>query len=48
LAFTLYLDVQNVYYHKNVEEYAYSYDYSERAGFQNIPILPSLGLKLEY
>jgi TonB family protein len=48
LAFTLYLDVQNVYYHKNVEGYAYSYDYSERAGFQGIPILPSLGLKLEY
>ncbi|MCP4676831.1 MAG: TonB family protein [Deltaproteobacteria bacterium] len=44
----IYLDVQNVYNHKNVESYAYSYDYTERQDFYGLPILPSLGIKLEY
>jgi len=44
----IYLDVQNVYNHKNVEGYQYSYDYSERRYFNGLPILPSLGLILEY
>ena len=46
--FGVYIDVQNVYNHKNVEGYAYSYDYSEKVYFQGLPILPSLGLKIEY
>jgi TonB family protein len=44
----IYLDVQNVYNQKNVEGYSYSYDYSQRVYFTGLPILPSLGLKLEY
>jgi TonB family protein len=44
----VYIDVQNVYNRKNVEGYSYSYDYSQRVYFTGLPILPSLGLKLEY
>jgi TonB family protein len=47
-AFTLYLDVQNVYYRKNVEDYAYSYDYKQKEPIVGLPIMPSIGLKLEY
>ncbi len=43
-----YVDVQNVYNHRNVEAYRYSYDYSERVYLRGLPILPGLGLKLEY
>ena len=46
--FGVYIDVQNVYNNKNVEGYAYSYDYSEKVYFYGLPILPSLGLKIEY
>ncbi len=46
--FGVYIDVQNVYNQKNVEGYAYSYDYSEKVYFHGLPILPSLGLKIEY
>lgn len=48
LACTLYLDVQNVYNRKNIEYYEYSFDYKQKAGIQGLPIIPSLGLKLEY
>ena len=48
LKFGVYIDVQNVYNHSNVEAYDYNYDYSQRVYFTGLPILPSLGLKLEY
>jgi hypothetical protein len=48
LAFAVYVDVQNVYNHDNVEGFMYSYDYSEKRYFNGLPILPSLGMKLEY
>jgi outer membrane receptor protein involved in Fe transport len=48
VAFTLYLDVQNVYNRKNVEGYVYSYDCKQKESFSGIPVLPSLGLKLEH
>jgi hypothetical protein len=48
LAFTAYLDVQNVYFAKNTEFYVYSYNYRQRGTINGIPILPSIGLKLEY
>jgi TonB family protein len=44
----IYLDVQNVYNHKNIEGYNYNYDYSERKYFYGLPLVPSLGIKLEY
>ncbi|MBW2278363.1 MAG: hypothetical protein JRF63_12790, partial [Deltaproteobacteria bacterium] len=48
LKFAVYIDVQNVYNQKNVEGFQYSYDYSKRVYFTGLPILPSLGLILEY
>ncbi len=47
LAFTLYLDVQNAYNAKNTEGYVYSYDYKQKEPLPGLPIIPSLGLKLE-
>ncbi|MBN2340484.1 MAG: TonB family protein [Deltaproteobacteria bacterium] len=48
LAFTVYMDIQNVYNHKNVAGTMYNYDYSEQGHFYDLPFLPSLGMKLEY
>jgi TonB family protein len=48
LKFGVYIDVQNVYNHKNVEGTNYSYDYKQKAYLVGLPLLPSLGLKLEY
>jgi len=48
LALTVYLDVQNVYNFRSVEAVAYNYDWSQKAYIRGLPILPSLGLKLEY
>lgn len=48
LKLAVYIDVQNVYNQKNPEGYQYSYDYTERKFFNGLPLLPSLGLKLEY
>ncbi|HET9619801.1 MAG TPA: TonB-dependent receptor plug domain-containing protein [Kofleriaceae bacterium] len=44
-AMTAYLDIQNVYMNESVVTYFYNYDYSQRAAFKSIPILPSLGLR---
>ncbi len=48
LKVAVYIDVQNVYNHKNVEGFRYSYDYSQKAYFHGLPVIPSLGLKIEY
>ncbi|MCX4241470.1 energy transducer TonB [Paraliomyxa miuraensis] len=45
---TLYLDVQNVYNRQNTEFLIYSFDYSDRRPVAGLPIIPSLGLKLEF
>ncbi|HEY0194749.1 MAG TPA: TonB-dependent receptor [Kofleriaceae bacterium] len=42
---TAFLDVQNVYLNESVAGYFYSYDYSQRAAFKSIPIIPSIGLR---
>jgi len=44
----LYLDVQNVYYSRNVEAYFYSYDFSQRYPITGLPIIPNLGLGVEF
>ena len=44
----LYLDIQNVYYNRNVEAYFYSFDYSERYSITGLPIVPNLGLGVEF
>ncbi len=45
---TAYLEIINVYYQKNVEQYQYSYDYDKRVPLTLLPILPVLGLKGEF
>ena len=43
-----YLEVQNVYLHKNVVGMAYTGDYAYHAEFYWIPILPFLGVEAEF
>jgi hypothetical protein len=45
---TAYLDIQNVYNHQNAEFIDNSFDYRERAPISSLPIIPSIGLKLEF
>ena len=45
---SLYLDLQNVYFHKNVEAYFYSFDFSERYAVTGLPVIPNLGLSVEF
>jgi TonB family protein len=40
-----YLDVLNAYNHRSIEGSAYSYDYSQHAYFEGLPVIPTLGLK---
>ncbi len=42
-----YLDIQNVYNHSSVEGFVYNYDFSRRGYQTGIPIIPSLGFRLE-
>jgi outer membrane receptor protein involved in Fe transport len=44
-ALTAFVDIQNVYMNESVVTYFYSYDYSQRAAFKSLPIIPSLGLR---
>lgn len=42
---TGFLDVQNVYVNDSIVTYFYNYDYSQRAAFRSLPIIPSIGLR---
>lgn len=46
--FNLYLDVMNIYYAKNAEFYFYSFDYSRRYPINGLPIIPNIGLDIEF
>jgi hypothetical protein len=48
LALTGYLDIQNIYNKHNVVYYIYNDDYTRRKAVYDLPILPSIGLKLAY
>ena len=48
LKLAVYIDVQNAYNRKNPEGYQYNYDFSEKRYFNGLPVIPSLGFKLEY
>jgi len=41
----LYLDVLNAYNHRALEGSVYSYDFSQHAYFEGLPVIPTLGLK---
>ena len=43
--FSLYLDVQNIYYQKNVEFTVYDYRYRDRYEIPGLTLLPTLGMK---
>lgn len=43
-----YLDVQNVYMHKNEVDTIYNYDFSENIQITDLPILPSIGVSAEF
>ena len=45
---TMYLDVQNVYNWFNVEAYIYSEDYGEPFSAVGLPVLPSLGVRVDF
>ncbi len=44
-ALTAFLDIQNVYMNDSVVTYFYNYDYSQRAAFKSLPLIPSIGLR---
>jgi TonB family protein len=46
--FGMYLDVQNVYNQGNVEGVTYNYNYTQSAFVNGLPIIPSLGARIEY
>lgn len=43
-----YLDIQNLYNAKNPEFTLYSWNFHDRSAVRSLPIIPSLGLKLEW
>ncbi len=45
---SVYLDVQNVYNRQNGEAWNYSFDYRSRALTTGLPIIPSLGTRVEF
>lgn len=45
VALTTFIDVQNVYMNESIITYFYGYDYTQRAAFKSLPIIPSVGLR---
>ncbi len=45
---SLYLDVQNVYNRQNGEAWNYSFNFQQRALTTGLPIIPSLGTRIEF
>jgi hypothetical protein len=48
LSGSVYLDVLNAYNAANTEGIVYQYDFARRAQLGGLPILPTLGVRLEY
>ena len=42
---TGYIDIQNIYLNQSTTSYTYNYDYTQRAAFTSLPIIPSIGLR---
>ena len=45
---SIYLDIQNLYYAKNPEALAYSYDYAQSQPITGLPILPVFGIRGDF
>jgi len=43
-----FIDIQNVYLNDSVVGYFYGFDYTQRAAFRSLPILPTAGLRGEF
>jgi len=48
VSFNAYLDVLNVYNHQNTERLSYSFNFQNTAPIASLPILPSIGLRLDW
>lgn len=48
LSFNAYLDIQNVYNRRNLETWNYAYNFQSRVPLAGLPIIPSIGLKVEF
>jgi hypothetical protein len=48
LKFNVFADVQNISNRKNPEEIIYSADYSQRSYIAGLPVLPVVGLRMEF
>lgn len=46
-SFSMYLDVQNTYFHDNPEGISYNYNYSKSGSLSGLPFLPIIGLRGE-
>ena len=47
-AFSLYLDVQNIYSRQNTESLQSNYNFTRTAPVAGIPILPALGIRADF
>ncbi|MBX3231812.1 MAG: TonB-dependent receptor [Labilithrix sp.] len=45
LKLSIYLDIQNIYFHRSQEGISYNYNYVEKSPVLGLPILPILGLR---
>lgn len=45
LKLSIYLDIQNIYFHRSEEGVSYNFNYTQSAPVQGLPILPILGLR---
>jgi len=43
-----YLDIQNVYYAQNVQDYEYNFNYTKKSPVSGLPIIPSIGVRGEF
>lgn len=48
IPFSIYLEVLNVYNHKNIYDYIWNEDYSQRSASYQFPILPTFGLSVKF
>ena len=46
-SFSMYLDIQNTYFHNNPEGVAYNYNYSKAGSLSGLPFLPIIGLRAD-
>ena len=48
LPFSIYLEVLNIYNHKNIYDYVWNEDYSEQSKSYQFPLLPTFGVSVKF